>query len=98
MEKALKRALKSSDADTAFCGHVSGSNQTAISPSYLHTASDLQSESESERRSGREPAPPTLPGGRPPEPSDRSSLIMGVSGVCENFGPQSAQIGMEVAA
>ena len=93
MEKALKRALKSPDDDTDFSRRVSVSNQKEISPSDLHTASDLQSE--------REPAPGPLPTSSLAlawvlaaslPPSDGLALVLGVSGVFENFGRRSAQI------
>ena len=61
MEKALKRAMKSSDDETDFSRHISVSNQKEISPSDLHTASDLQDRREA------------LPG-YPPEPSSFLAL------------------------
>lgn len=99
MDKALKRATKSTDADIDFSRYVSVSNQRAISPAVSHTATVSHNERERERE---RPTPGTLP--EPSSlalawvlaaslpPSDGLTLVLGVSGVFENFGRRSVQI------
>lgn len=82
MQKALKTALKNDDAASDFSRHVSASAEREISPSDLHIASDLQNE--------REPTPETLALAwhlaSQMAPSDGLALLLGVSGVFQNFG------------